>query len=268
MASLHTSLPLYEEFTRGVHTQCCYTLLQLRYLLIWLISIKGIQIGDHEIKIVNFADDTAIPLRDITCLNRIHVVLKLYGDASISKINVSKAKPYGLEHINIELINQDKWNEWSQFFIKILGVNFGNSIPDNSNWGKVIEGIIKRTHIWNRVRISLWGKKIIVNQILFFKLWYIAQIYTIPKYIKKEIGRIYDFLWKGKKIWPPKHLAQFFIWRGGLGILDMDTQLNSLKIKCIQTLLNSTIAVWKDLMLYWLNLILNSNQGLALFRQK
>ena len=31
-------------------------------------SIKGIQIGDHEIKIVNFADDTTIFLRDTPAL--------------------------------------------------------------------------------------------------------------------------------------------------------------------------------------------------------
>ena len=31
--------------------------------------IKGIQIGDHEIKIVNFADNFTIFLREITCLN-------------------------------------------------------------------------------------------------------------------------------------------------------------------------------------------------------
>ena len=39
--------------------------------------IKGIQIGDHEIKIVNFADNTKIFLRDITCLNRMQVILRL-----------------------------------------------------------------------------------------------------------------------------------------------------------------------------------------------
>ena len=33
-------------------------------------------------------------------------------------------------------------------------------------------------------------------------------------------------------------LAQLSIWRGGLGILDIDTKLNSLKIKWIQRLLN------------------------------
>ena len=40
--------------------------------------IKGIQIRDHEIKKVNFTDNTTIFLRDITCLNRIQVILRLY----------------------------------------------------------------------------------------------------------------------------------------------------------------------------------------------
>ena len=40
--------------------------------------IKGIQIGDHEIKIVNFAENTTFFLRDITCFNRIQVILRLY----------------------------------------------------------------------------------------------------------------------------------------------------------------------------------------------
>ena len=40
-------------------------------------KIKGIQIGDHEIKIENFADNTTIFLKDITCLNRIQVIQDL-----------------------------------------------------------------------------------------------------------------------------------------------------------------------------------------------
>ena len=46
--------------------------------------IKGIQIGDHDIKIVNFADNTTIFLRDITCLNRIQLILKPYENAKIN----------------------------------------------------------------------------------------------------------------------------------------------------------------------------------------
>ena len=55
-------------------------------------SIKGIQIVDHEIKIVNFADETTIFLTDIACLDRIQVILKLYEDAFNSKINFSKSQ--------------------------------------------------------------------------------------------------------------------------------------------------------------------------------
>ena len=52
--------------------------------------IKRIQIIDHGIKIVNFAANTTILFRDITCLNRIQVILKLYEDKSSSKINFSE----------------------------------------------------------------------------------------------------------------------------------------------------------------------------------
>ena len=48
--------------------------------------IKGIQIRDHDIKIVNFADNTTIFSRDITCINRIQVILKPYENAKINKL--------------------------------------------------------------------------------------------------------------------------------------------------------------------------------------
>ena len=84
---------------------------------------------------------------------------------------------------------------WSNFSIKILGINFDNYVQDNSNWDKIRDNIAKKIHMWNRVRLSLRGKKFVTNQILLSKLWYIGQIYTIPKYIKKQIEKmIHDFL--------------------------------------------------------------------------
>ena len=54
--------------------------------------IKGLQTGDHEIKLVNFADDITMFLGDITCFNRIQVILKLYEEDSSSKINFPKSQ--------------------------------------------------------------------------------------------------------------------------------------------------------------------------------
>ena len=49
--------------------------------------IKETQIWNDEIEIVTFTDDTTMFLRDIPCLDRIQGILRLYEDASSSKIN-------------------------------------------------------------------------------------------------------------------------------------------------------------------------------------
>ena len=56
--------------------------------------MKGVKIGDHEMKLVNFADDIAIFLGDIAFFNRIQVILKLYEEDSSSKINFSKSQAW------------------------------------------------------------------------------------------------------------------------------------------------------------------------------
>ena len=47
----------------------------------------------------------------------------------------------------------------------------------------------KKINISNRVQLSLDEKERIVNQIPLYKRWYIAKIYTIPKFIKEEIEK-------------------------------------------------------------------------------
>ena len=79
--------PLRKKFPRGLH------IIVAEVLASFINAnkrITGIQIGDHGFKIVNFADDITIFLTDITCLKWIQLILKLYEDASSSKINFSK----------------------------------------------------------------------------------------------------------------------------------------------------------------------------------
>ena len=69
---------------------------------------------------------------------------------------------------------------------------FGDSVLDNSNWDKISHSLTKQS-TFGREWDSLWDdkgkKKGIVNEIVLFKLWYKGQIYTIPKFIKKEIEK-------------------------------------------------------------------------------
>ena len=70
-----TLLPLYKGFARAVHSQWSCI---LAYVFANFIDadkrIKGMQIGDHEIKLANFADEITFFLADITCFNRIHMI--------------------------------------------------------------------------------------------------------------------------------------------------------------------------------------------------
>ena len=60
-----------------------------------------IQIGDHEIKIVSFTGNATIFFRNITCLNRTQVILRLYENAKVTELKdnfFKKPSPYGLVH--------------------------------------------------------------------------------------------------------------------------------------------------------------------------
>ena len=75
--------------------------------------------GDHEIKILNFPDGTTfLLLRDINRNTRIQSILRSHKEASGSKTNFSKFRPYELRHIKIESINQDKWYDHSCTLIR------------------------------------------------------------------------------------------------------------------------------------------------------
>ena len=93
-----------------------------------------VQIGDHEIKILIFADDTTIFLsRDINWKTRIQTMLKPHEKAPSSKTNFSKIR--GLWAVTYKIrIDKPGQMMWSQLYIKILGMGFVNSVLDNNNW--------------------------------------------------------------------------------------------------------------------------------------
>ena len=147
--------------------------------------------------------------------------------------------------------------------IKIFGINFGNSILDKSKWDKISEGLAKNRYLEQTEALFERGNckpNPLIQTVVHRPILYDSIIYQ---------KGIYNFLWNRKKYdLPPRRLVQLSDSTSGPGILDIETQINSLKIKWIQRLLNPNNALWKHLMLYQLNLILNYIQGLVLSRQK
>ena len=74
-------------------------------------------------------NDTTIFLRDIDSLTRIQTILKLYEKASSSKINLSKSLALWAGSYKNRYYKPENM-EWSNFSVKILGINFDNFISD------------------------------------------------------------------------------------------------------------------------------------------
>ena len=131
---------LSDTFTlmRAVCQGCPISILLYITVVEVLFSFKGMQIGDREIKLITFSKDNTIYLRDYTCLNRIQLILKLFGEASSSRINISKSQAVWVE---VYKNRTDKPGQMalSNISIKIFGVNFGNYALNNSNWDKISE---------------------------------------------------------------------------------------------------------------------------------
>ena len=118
--------------------------------------------------------------------------------------------------------------------------------------------IFIKNHLWNRSRARLSLSLSLSAEVEFCQNC--SQYLSFQTTSKRKLRKEQTIFSKWHRVL--RHLLQFSNWRCRLGILDDDTQLNTLKIKQKQNqkLMNETNALWKDFELYWLNLMKNSNQ--------
>ena len=126
-----------------------------------------------------------------------------------------------------------KWN-WSTkttrivlVSIKILKVNFGNSILHNSKWHEISNSIAKKS-LYGTVRLSLKGKKGNCKQPyrLLQVLMHRPNLYLAQNISGRILKKEHTASSGTRKRQPPRHLAKLSIWRGGLDIFEIDPQLN------------------------------------------
>ena len=82
---LSESFTLIQELDQGCPLSILFSIIAVAVLAIFIDAharIKDMQIGDHEIKPVNFGDDTTILLRGFSCLNKIELISELSQKAS------------------------------------------------------------------------------------------------------------------------------------------------------------------------------------------
>ena len=146
---LSESFTLIQGFHQGCQLSMLLCIILAEVLAIFIDAdtrIKGIQIGDHEIKTVNFADDNIIFLRHFSYLTKIELILELYQKTSSSKVNFSKSQAsWGVAYKN--RFDKPRQMAWPQLSIKMVVVYFHNSAHDNRNWDKIYDNLSKKIYI-------------------------------------------------------------------------------------------------------------------------
>ena len=204
-------------------------------------NVKGILVNNNEHKIVQYADDATLFVRDIKSIPVALNILSLFSTYAGPKLNLRKTKGIWLgplKDLGIRVMNDITFTGNP---IKCLGIYIGHNKEKcyYYNWVKKIEKIKNIANMWKRRNLTIFGRVHVIKTYIMSQIVYPASILTISDDIVKQIKEIvYEYLWKGKRDRVKRTAISNDIERGGLNMIDIDNFLRSLKAAWIPKIVN------------------------------
>ena len=166
-------------------------------------TIKGIQVGQKEIKITQYADDTTVLVRDLDSVTQLLKHLDKFKQISGLEINTNKTEALWL---GCWRSRKDKpfGFKWPQEPVCTLGIHFSYDLKQANtlNFEEKVCSFEKTLNNWKKRKLSLIGKINIVKTLGLSKLIYCSSLLTVSKSLIDRINKIiFSFIWEGK---PPK----------------------------------------------------------------
>ena len=224
-------------------------------------NIQGIRVPRHvndpeckDIRIIQYADDTTIFTNSIDFVKNIMKEVELFGVNAGPKINWSKSKFMKL-NISEKTVEGLKFTENP---IKCLGIYVGKNIQEieNLNWEGRSEKIRGILDSWRMRNLSLYGKVTVIKHLIISQMVYTATAVPVPSKIIKIVNKlIFTFLWNSKKERVKRSICQLPEKQGGLGMFNLESKCQSLRLSWIKRYFTGEESAWKILFSYWTNKI-------------
>ena len=248
--------------SRGIRQGCPLSAL-LFILAIEMIAIQvrdtkrveGISIGhpSKELKTALLADDMTLFLRNTRSAQTALQMIENFGEKSGIKLNREKTKALWLGQSDpLDTVFDIPW---ADSLVKSLGIYFSKhtKISNELNWSdeKVLK--IKRIlDLWKGRHLTYRGRIVILKTFILSRLVYTSQVITCPNSVIKIIDKLlFDFLWGSPAVRVKKSYVMKDISAGGLNMIDLATQFNSIKIKWICKFIDNSQGKWKWFFEYW-----------------
>jgi exonuclease III len=214
--------------------------------------VEGLEINNVEYKILQFADDTVLLLKNYESLRNVLPILTNFYKISGLKLNVQKTVlmklgrncdnlPNFLRELGMELCKEE---------IRYLGIYFhrDENIMEYRNYRHRIENIRNILKMWMQRDLSLKGKVTVLKALAVSQVLYPLTMLSIPKWVIKELNTIfYKFLWNNGVERLSRKTVQKDIVDGGLRMIDLETFAKTIKIKWINRANENIGAKWTNI---------------------
>ena len=209
-------------------------------------SIRGFSLGNDEVKISQYADDTTLILdgseKSLTSAIQIS---DDFGKISGLKLNDSKTEALwiGSKIGHEQILVSGKKFKWPKYKVKTLGLWLSTD-PDTAlrlNYNEKTENIRKLLSCWKYRRLTLLGKITVLKSLAASQLVYLLSPLRSNHHAIKEINDMfYHFLWNGKGYKIKRKVMINEPEYGGLKMIDLCSFNKSLKTTWVKKYLDTT----------------------------
>ena len=195
-------------------------------------NINGIEINQIEHKIIQYADDATICVRNLPSIRNAVNIINEFSSYAGPQLNLKKTKGIWLgplKDLGLRIFENLKWTGKP---MKLLGIYIGHKREtcEVYNWIKRLDKAKQMITYWKRRKLSLFGRVYVIKTYILSKFVYPASVLTVPENIIKEIKNIiFDYLWDGKRDKIKRSSIINNLANGGINMIDLDSYFLSLK---------------------------------------
>ncbi|CAL4102396.1 unnamed protein product, partial [Meganyctiphanes norvegica] len=164
-------------------------------------QIKPFDLPCRPTKLLGFADDTTIFVKNELSIWYLFGILEYFERASGIKLNMTKTKIFGFGEWRGRKIWPIPNVKSEMYSINILGITYSHDLDDSveKSWSNILIKIKQKIGLMSSRYFTLYQRAIVINTTILSKVWYTAHTYPLPtKYSKLINKEIFPFLWLAK----------------------------------------------------------------------
>ena len=202
-------------------------------------SIRGFCIpgsGGRVVKFLQYADDATCVASTLSDVKEFFNAFDLFRSATGATLNMNKTSGLKLGAFVGRKLPANI--EWRDTCMRINGIMVGNSNAIASNWSLKMDKLKYRIGLWEKRFLTLLGKVLVINTLLYPVFYYLAPIFPVPGSVVREVDTcVFKFLWSNKTELVARGVVRLNRDEGGLGLNDFRTTMNALAIRFLFPLL-------------------------------